>query len=143
MSGSLLATRRVGHVIFMVWNSCVDVLNLQLMTKQMNKSNFLYVTDNKSHITGPFIAHCISNNVVLKILPPHSLHLTQPLDLALFNLLKTAMSAELSHIIYTDINRVTKVGWLSAYIIACTSAFSTHNIHSGLFPINPSKVLNI
>jgi len=33
-----------------------------------------------SHITGDFIGHCMDNDILLMILPPHSSHLTQPLD---------------------------------------------------------------
>ena len=81
------------------------------------------------------------------ILPPHSSHFTQPLDLAIFSPLKTAMSVELSRIICTGINRVQKAEWLSAYVKAREAAFSTANINSswtaaGLFPFNPFKVLD-
>jgi hypothetical protein len=81
------------------------------------------------------------------ILPLHSSHLTQPLGLTLFSPLQIAMLVGLSHIIYTGINRVTKAEWLCAYITAHTSTVSIRKIRSvwtaaGLFPFNPSKVLN-
>src|SRR2546421_8258564 len=61
----------------------------------------LICDDHESHITGGFIEYCIHNDIILMILPPHSSHYTQPLDLAIFSPLKTAMSVELSHIICT------------------------------------------
>ena len=36
----------------------------------------------------------MDNNIILMILPPHSSHLTQPLDIGIFGPLKTAMLAE-------------------------------------------------
>ena len=41
-----------------------------------------------SHITGDFIEFCMDNNILLMILPPHSSHLTQPLDVGVFGALK-------------------------------------------------------
>ena len=107
----------------------------------------LICDDHESHITGGFIEHCIHNDIILMILPPHSSHYMQPLDLAIFSRLKTAMSVELGHIICTGISRVHKAEWLTAYIKTRITAFSAANIHSswttaGLFPFNPSKVLD-
>jgi DDE superfamily endonuclease/Tc5 transposase DNA-binding domain len=41
-----------------------------------------------SHITGEWVAHCMDNNIILAILPPHSSHLTQPLDVGVFGSLR-------------------------------------------------------
>jgi len=41
-----------------------------------------------SHISGSFIAHCLQNRIILLILPPHTSHLLQPLDVAIFGPLK-------------------------------------------------------
>jgi len=40
-----------------------------------------------SHIAGGFILHCI-NNKILVLLPPHSSHILQPLDVGIFSPLK-------------------------------------------------------
>jgi len=77
-----------------------------------------------SHITGNFIAHCMENNIVLMILPPHSSHLTQPLDIGVFGALKKHMAAEIEPLIRTGIARVQKVEWLTAFIAAHDKAFS-------------------
>ena len=53
--------------------------------------------------------------MVLIILPPHSSHLTQPLD-SVFGLLKKAMSAEIEPIIRTEISRLEKPELLRAYV---------------------------
>lgn len=62
----------------------------------------------ESHITGAFIGHRMRNNIESIILPPHSSHYTQPLDLALFSPLKVAMVVEIDKTIRTGIMRVMK-----------------------------------
>jgi hypothetical protein len=99
-----------------------------------------------SHVTAGFIRHCRENNIELLILPSHSSHITQPLDVAVFGPLKKAMAAELQKIIHTEIHRVQKAEWTAAYIRARSKAFSTSNIFSafsgtGLFPFCPQKVV--
>jgi hypothetical protein len=41
-----------------------------------------------SHITASWIAHCMRNNIIFMVLPPHSSHLTQPLDVGVLVRLK-------------------------------------------------------
>jgi hypothetical protein len=99
-----------------------------------------------SHVTADFIRHCRENNIELLILPPHSSHITQPHDVAVFGPLKKAMAAELQKIIHTEIHRVQKAEWMGAYVRARSKAFSTSNILSafsgtGLFPFYPQKVI--
>ena len=74
-------------------------------------------------------------------------HLTQPLDIAVFGLLKRHMTSELHPLIQTEVSRIQKAEWLSAYVRACKKAFSSSNIISafsgaGLFLFLPAKVLN-
>ena len=61
-----------------------------------------------SHITAEFIAHCMDNNILLMILPPHSSHLTQPLDVGVFGALKKHMAAEIEPLMRTGVARVQK-----------------------------------
>ena len=56
-----------------------------------------------SHISAAFIYHCMQNDIVLLLLLPHSSHLMQPLDVGVFGPLKTAISAQLAHLISTGI----------------------------------------
>ena len=81
------------------------------------------------------------------VLPPHSSHLIQPLDVGVFGPLKTHIASALEPIISTEIHKLIKVEWLAAYIEAHNNAFSTRNIRSGfagtgILPFNPSKVIN-
>ena len=79
-------------------------------------------------------------------MPPHSSHLTQPLDIGVFSSLKSHLTTELDRYIRTGIPHIQKVEWLDAFIKARAQAFTAQNIRSawsgtGLFPFNPKKVL--
>ncbi|PQM43531.1 hypothetical protein VC83_09658 [Pseudogymnoascus destructans] len=51
-----------------------------------------------SHISGNFISHCIQNRISILILPPHTSHVLQPLDVAIFGPLKKRLTTALSHL---------------------------------------------
>jgi len=81
------------------------------------------------------------------ILPPHSSHLTQPLDVGVFGPLKRYMAADIDPIIRTGVSRIQKMEWLIAFVNAHTKAMCPRNIQSGfrgtgIYPYNPSKVYN-
>ena len=61
-----------------------------------------------SHILADFIRHCIANDIVLMLLPLHSLHLMQPLDVGVFFPLKYEMGVFLNQIYQTGISRIQK-----------------------------------
>jgi len=61
----------------------------------------LICDDHDSYISVAFIYHCIQNDIVLLLLPLHSSHLMQSLDVGIFEPLKTAISAQLAHLIST------------------------------------------
>jgi hypothetical protein len=89
----------------------------------------------------------MKNNIILMILPPHSSHLTQPLDVGVFGLLKTLMASVLEPLVSTELHRMLKAEWLSAFVQAHDSAFSIQNIKTGFYtagirPFNPSKVID-
>ena len=82
----------------------------------------------------------------MSILPPHSSHLTQPLDVAVFGPLKQAMASELQHVIHMEVLRIQKAEWMAAYVRARTKVISSSNILSafsgaGIFPFCPTKVI--
>src|SRR5436309_964019 len=62
-----------------------------------------------SHISAAFIYHCMQNDIVLLLLLSHSLHLMQPLDVGIFGLLKTAISAQLARLISTGVPQLQKI----------------------------------
>jgi len=99
-----------------------------------------------SHITAEFMAYCIDNDILLMILPPHSSHLTQPLDVGVFGALKKQMAVEIEPLMRTGITRIQKVEWLTAFVAAHDKAVSIKNILSGfrgtgIHPFLSTKVL--
>ena len=92
----------------------------------------LLICDNhENYVTDAFIAHYMECNIELMILPPHSSHYTQSLDLALLSPLKAVMAVEIDKTIRIGIVRVMKIEWLSVYINARAEVFSMHNILAG------------
>ena len=49
----------------------------------------MIVDDHSSHVNKQFIDICDENHIILAILPPHSTHRLQPLDLKIFSPLLT------------------------------------------------------
>jgi len=99
-----------------------------------------------SHISGSFISHCIQNRISLLILPPHTSHVLQPLDVAIFRPLKSHLTTALSHLNEAQLLRIHKLEWMEAYIKAREAGFSNSNITSawrgsGLQPFQPQTVI--
>ena len=100
-----------------------------------------------SHISGKFIRHCIQHDIVLILLPPHSSHLLQPLDISIFGPLKSTMSNDLDHIFRTGISTSQEVEWFEAFIKAHARSVNVRNIQegwrgAGIYPMNPARVLD-
>ena len=114
--------------------------------KAAGEYRLLICDGHDSHITGQYIGHCMDHDIILMILPPHSSHLTQPLDVGVFGPLKKYMSAEIEPLVRTGVNRIQKVEWLTAFVAAHDRALSIQNILSGfrgmgIHPFLPTKVL--
>jgi hypothetical protein len=84
-----------------------------------------------SHISAAFVRYAIDNYIIIFLLPPHSSHLLQPLDVGVFGPLKHAMSLQLSRLYETEISRLQKIEWLEHYIQARLAAIIEQNILSG------------
>src|SRR5437667_7318469 len=96
---------------------------------------------------GLAVIHCMKHNIIFMLLPSHSSHLSQPLDVGIFGPLKTLMASAIEPLISTELHRILKAEWLSAYVEAHDNAFSNQNIQAGfrgtgILPFNPSKVIN-
>jgi hypothetical protein len=93
-----------------------------------------------------FVAHCMHYKIELIILPPHSSHLLQPLDVTVFGPLKTRISNEQSRYIAAGAARLEKWEGADCYSKAHQKAITEHNIKSrwcasGCYPISPAKIL--
>ena len=81
-----------------------------------------------SHIMASWIAHCMKNNIIFMVLPPHSSHLTQPLDVRVFGPLKTLMASAIEPLISTELHCILKAEWLSAFVEVHDKASVSQNI---------------
>ena len=85
----------------------------------------------ESHVSSKFVSFCIEHNIELVLLVPHSSHLTQPLDVAVFSPLKHAVSRELDRLLRLGIIRLEKVEFVEYYMKARLQAFTERNIMGG------------
>lgn len=70
----------------------------------------------------------------------------QPLDVAIFGLLKKRLIAALSHLSQAQVVRIQKFEWMEAYIQARSEVFDHFHIESawrgsGMIPFNPQRAL--
>ena len=146
VDGGSTATQKDGQAMIMVWIGLVRCFDPETRDKVAGEYRLLICDGHDSHITAEFIAHCMDNKILLMILPPHSSHLTQPLDVGVFGALKKHMATELYPLMRTGVARIQKVEWLSAFVGAHDKALSVRNIHggfrgTGIHPFDPTKVL--
>jgi hypothetical protein len=96
-----------------------------------------------------FINYADMNRIVLAVLPPHSTHRLQPLDVGLFSPLATYYSQQIDKLLAESqgLVRLTKRDFWLLFHEAWKQAFTTKNVHSawettGIHPFDPSKVLS-
>lgn len=118
--------------------------------KAGNRRRLLIVDGHSSHVNMRFIEKCDELRILLLILPPHSTHRLQPLDVSLFSPLATYYTEELNQFFFNSLGAsyISKRTFWSVFRPAWHKAFSKKNIESawrktGLFPFNPQLVLNI
>lgn len=88
----------------------------------------------------------MEHKITLLLLPPHSSHLTQPADVAVFGPLATYHGQETDRFTRNGVRRLTKAEWVQIYTKARVKALTQQNIFSawrgaGLIPLNRQKVL--
>jgi DDE superfamily endonuclease len=128
-----------------VWIKHFDSMtrsNLQ----SLEEYRLLICNGHDSHISADFISYCIQHRIDVILLPPHSSHMLQPLDVAVFGPLKTAISNQLSRFIGMGIRWIQKVEWLERFVNAREKAITKENILSGwrgagIFPENMHCIL--
>lgn len=110
----------------------------------------LIVDGHSSHVNMEFIKTCDRLKICLLILPPHSTHRLQPLDVGCFLPLSTCYSTELDKVMEKSGGLVafTKRMFWSAFKPAFDNSFSGKNILSawkktGIWPLVPSVVLSV
>lgn len=107
----------------------------------------LVLDGHESHESAEFQAYCKSNNIIPLCLPAHSSHLTQPLDVGCFSVLKRSYGAQIEHFIKAHINHITKVEFFIAFKAAYEQSLSIQNGQAGfrgagLIPYDPQVVIS-
>ena len=129
----------------MKWIKHFDVSTSETLPSP-DEYRLLLCDGHDSHISADFVSFCIQNRIDLLLLPPHSSHLLQPLDVGVFAPLKHAISKQISRLLRSGIGRVQKVEWIERFIEAREQAITKDNIISGwrgagLFPENMHRIL--
>ena len=125
-----------------------QVFDRYTKAKARRSYRLLIVDGHGSHITQDFINYCDQNKIILGILPPHSTHTLQPLDVVLFKPLSSAYSAEL--ITYLQDSQglvpIKKGSFFPLFWRAWTSSFRKATIlksfeATSVSPLNPEVIL--
>ena len=69
----------------------------------------------KSHESAAFQEYCKSYNIITLRLPAYSSHLTQPLNVGCFSVLKRVYGRQIEDFIKAYINHITKVEFFMAF----------------------------
>jgi hypothetical protein len=116
--------------------------------KALRDYRLLIVDGHGSHLTMDFINYCDSKRILLAILPPHSTHTLQPLDVVMFKPLAAAYSKELTNHIHTTqgLIPINKTDFFPLFWQAWTSSFKKETIlkaweATGIWPQAAERVL--
>ena len=131
--------------VFIGW--LVNVFIPGIEERNVKKPVLLLIDGHKTHVSMEASDTCIAHGIELYCLLEHSSHLMQPLDLRFFGQLKMAWRHSVRDFQLANIGefvtkqtfaRVFKQAWVKATTIeAAIRGF----VEAGLFPLNPSRVL--
>lgn len=119
----------------------------QTVPRDPSEARLLVLDGHGSHETTEFMWECFLHNIQLVFLPPHTSHVLQPLDLAVFSSLKTSYRKQVGFLsLLTDSTPIGKRNFLRCYYKARLDALIARNIKSGwkasgLWPVNSAKPL--
>ncbi|KAJ8028012.1 Pogo transposable element with KRAB domain [Holothuria leucospilota] len=117
------------------------------MPSRSDNDHVLFLYDgHKSHISLPLIEFALTQKIILFVLPPHTSHILQPLDVSVFGPLKRCFHSECQRYMHQNPGeRITRyqVGQLISR--AYQKSFTSQNLISafrktGVFPFNPTTV---
>ena len=78
----------------------------------------LVLDGHESHISAKFKDYYEENNIITLCLLSHSSHLTQPLDVGCFSILKKRYGVQIEHFIKAQITYISKDDFLLAFKMA-------------------------
>jgi Skp family chaperone for outer membrane proteins len=117
--------------------------------KRATTKRLLIVDGHSSHVNLAFIEYASRHGIIILILPPHSTHRLQPLDLNCFLPLGTKYGVHLNEWFHKSFGQVsmTKRTFLPIFRLAWEESFTKDNIQggfrkAGIWPFSPPIVLN-
>lgn len=117
------------------------------LTRPPNPSShrLLFVDGHASHVTARFMGFCLHHHIDLFILPAHTSHLSQPLDIACFGPYKRLMGLEADRTQRLLPGRVGKSDFATCIGETRRKALTEDNIRSGfkasgLYPFRPETL---
>lgn len=126
----------------------IQVFDRCTKAKSLNRPRMLLLDGHGSHVTLDFIEYCTQNRIHLLVLPPHSTHTLQPLDVVMFKPLASAYSKELQeHLQRTrGLTPMKKGDFWPIFRRAWASSFIEKHIFksfkaTGVVPLDPEEVL--
>lgn len=107
---------------------------------------WLFLDGFTGHFGMEILDYCLRFDIEIVILPPHSTHYMQPMDVSVFTHLKNELQAVLHEHINTGIPVFTRSDFVAAIRRCWQTAFTTGHVISGfqdtgLFPVDGTKVL--
>lgn len=107
----------------------------------------IVIDGHESHLSAQFDTFYKEKNIITICLPTYSSHITQPLDVGCFSILKRAYGRELEAFIKAHITHITKTEFFIAFKATHLSAIIAENIKAGfrgagLVPFDPQAVLS-
>jgi DDE superfamily endonuclease len=116
--------------------------------REGGRKRLLLLDGHSTHLTLPFLEACDEANIILALIPAHSTHIMQPLDVGLFGPLSRAYSAalEAKQSSLPLATAISKGDFWRLFEGAYKAAFTSTNIRkafaaAGIYPREISKVL--
>lgn len=120
----------------------------KLYTRPARKTSYriLILDGHGSHHTPEFLEFCENHRIVLLGLPPHTSHMLQPLDIAVFSPTKHYYRRAVDNRLRLRDIRIPKADFLEIYCETRPKSITAHNVQAGfhgagLVPFNPATAL--
>lgn len=121
-----------------------EVFDVETKPTSKEIKRLLILDGHISHVSLEFILQAEKLNIILLLLPPHTTHRLQPLDVGAFGPLSTAWSRAV-RTLQDNGRTINKVTFLATYLQARSQALTPRVITSafgrcGIHPYDPSKI---
>ena len=133
----------------LVWLEQVFDRHTKAKAEDERERRLLIVDGHSSHVNMKFIDYADRNRILLVILPPHSTHRLQPLDVGVFSPLAKAYSQQVDEHLRTGFGyiRMTKRDFWKLFYPAWSQALTAKNIAlgfaaTGIHSLQPDRVLD-